>query len=997
MINHTPTGGDESASSPDTIPDISPKLIDEDQRALALNPSQSFIVQAPAGSGKTGLLVRPYLSLLAVVEMPEDILAITFTRKATAEMAERILSALAMSNENSNLAAHEREVWLLAQSALKQDKERGWNLRQNPARLRIKTIDSLCYEMVRSMPWSSRFGAAPDILDSEQSWDFYEEAARKTLDHIEEKNQNAQYVSIILKLVNVQFSRAQKLLAQMLEKRDLWLRGINIRSRDNIEAMWMSAVESELAGNLDIIPDFIKGELDSLSVYAANNLQESGEDHPLLQCLDCTGLYSGSFQSLDCWKGIVRMLLTKNGSKSKPRKTVNIKDGFPPAGKEEKARIKDLLAEIAVKPDLVDAFIQISVLPEPGFSDEQWHTMEALLHILPMAAAELKLLFSENNVADYTEITQRADMALGTEDAPTDLALMMDYRLSHLLMDEVQDTSRAHLDIISGLTRGWVAGDGRTLFFVGDPMQSIYRFREADVVNFLKIQDQGIGEIKPQSLVLETNFRSTKTLVDWFNETFRIIFPKKDDRIHAAVKYATSAGIRPSPETPPVSVNGIEDGDDAELASILANHVANTLSDYPNYSLGVLARSRKHLATIARELRNRGIAFQAVELEALDTRPYIQDLMALTRALSHPADRIAWLAALRGPWCGLELPDLTRLIGSDLYTPVPALIYKALTSQSLEANGHQRLTELMTRLSGPIARQGRVAIRDNVQSAWIRLGGPACVTTDELADCEAYFELLDTLEQNVVTITPGNLGKAVEKLWSQTSSPAQVQLMTIHKSKGLEFDAVFLPYLDRRPGNNNIQLLNWARLGEQNLLVATLSKGDDNEDRFNKYLRSLEKVRQNHEDCRLLYVACTRAKHRLCLYANLKTGNNGEINPPGSGTLLNLLWPVLENSFVDKMHIANEKEVDQNNPPDWMQRIPENWQPRTIPDRLPDIVSRLSPSKGNPESIEFSWASETLRISGIAIHRLMEHSILTGINGKQQIQEINSPKAMPCW
>jgi ATP-dependent helicase/nuclease subunit A len=123
-----------------------------------------------------------------------------------------------------------------------------------------------------------------------------------------------------------------------------------------------------------------------------------------------------------------------------------------------------------------------------------------------------------------------------------------------------------------------------------------------------------------------------------------------------------------------------------------------------------------------------------------------------------------------------------------------------------------------------------------------------------------------------------------------------------------------------------------------------------------------------------LYVACTRARHHLGLYANLKTGNDGEIRPPGSRTFLSLLWPVLENDFIDNLHVVEdvETEADQNDQPDWMQRTSTNWQPPTIPDKLQDIVSTSSPSKNNTESIEFSWASETLRISGIAIHRLVE-------------------------
>ena len=102
-----------------------------------------------------------------------------------------------------------------------------------------------------------------------------------------------------------------------------------------------------------------------------------------------------------------------------------------------------------------------------------------------MAIGELQLLFTEHNQADFIELTQRAEKALGDlgdtgePDNPSELALALDYMLSHLLMDEFQDTSITHFKLIEKLTAGWQRDDGRTVFLVGDPMQSNYRFRES--------------------------------------------------------------------------------------------------------------------------------------------------------------------------------------------------------------------------------------------------------------------------------------------------------------------------------------------------------------------------------------------------------------------------------------------------------------------------------------------------------------------------------------
>jgi len=115
--------------------------VDQPQRDAALDPQRSFIVQAPAGSGKTALLTQRFLRLLATVEQPEEIVAITFTRKAAAEMRGRILKALESARGSEPKEAWERGTWRLARSALQHADERGWRLGENPQRLRVRTID----------------------------------------------------------------------------------------------------------------------------------------------------------------------------------------------------------------------------------------------------------------------------------------------------------------------------------------------------------------------------------------------------------------------------------------------------------------------------------------------------------------------------------------------------------------------------------------------------------------------------------------------------------------------------------------------------------------------------------------------------------------------------------------------------------------------------------------------------------------------------------------
>jgi len=173
-----------------------------------------------------------------------------------------------------------------------------------------------------------------------------------------------------------------------------------------------------------------------------------------------------------------------------------------------KQRMTALLDSLRGHEAFETALAELPLLPPPTYDEASWEVVESLSEVLMLAVAELKLEFTRRGEADFTEIAQGASRALGTAESPTDLALHLDYRIRHLLVDEFQDTSVSQHELLAKLTAGWQAGDGRTLFVVGDPMQSIYRFRQAEVGLYLRARHEGIGNVRLTPLALTVNFRS---------------------------------------------------------------------------------------------------------------------------------------------------------------------------------------------------------------------------------------------------------------------------------------------------------------------------------------------------------------------------------------------------------------------------------------------------------------------------------------------------------
>lgn len=990
--------------------------VDQPQRERALDPRKSFIIQAPAGSGKTELLVRRYLKLLAYVDAPEKILAITFTKKATAEMRMRICNALNHRKANGE-AEDSKELLALADAARANDAKHNWQILANTRRLKIQTIDSFCNELVRRMPWSARFGAPPDII--EDTTLLYQQSSKMTLDYIEQDSAWASASQQLLKLVDADWNKAQGLLASMLGKRDKWMRVLGggylthdpekVDHRAHLEQMWQEHIDAELEKTTSIISKISKNlpvTLMELGAFAANNLMEADIDSPITALHNAKKFPPATHQFMEQWRGIADLILTKGGG---VRKRITKNQGFPPEEVEQKNRVVALLAKFAAHPEAYEALRIVRLLPPPKFSDEQWSSLAALMQLLCLAAAQLRLLFKEANQTDYIELTQRAEMALGDpqdSNNPSDLALAFDYQIMHLLVDEFQDTSTAHIELLTKLTSGWQYDDGRTLFFVGDPMQSIYRFREAEVGNFLQVwEDKRLGDISVEHIALETNFRSDAELVGWFNSVFQEVMPKYNDKTNSAVRYAKAQPYHKLPaqneNQNPISTQ-IHPGiarSPKEEADAIATLIEQTQQQQPDQSIAVLGRTRSHLSEIAITLRQRGIAFQAVELEKLNERPATRDLFAITRALVQPADRIAWLSLLRAPWCGMCLADLVKLSGKPNHAKtIEELWADEKLVNTLSKPGQDQLKRLKNSLSTALEKRGRISIRENVESAWLSLHGPATISEFDLDDCQRYLDLLSRMEERQIEINADNLKQESKDLWAQSGSEMKVQLLTIHKAKGLEFDTVVLPRLDGVPRTSDKPLLRWHKFPQQ-LLIAPLPSSVEQDDPFFQYLAHVEKTHEQNEIRRLLYVACTRACKNLHLFgsATIKASqakssakedgaDEPQFNTPAVASMLALLWspepltPLVKDEYVkveesrsaekknDAVSALSDAEQFQPRP---IQKLPSQWSPPALPQAIP-VNELAADSLDLDESIEFSWAGEIARLSGTVIHQILQ-------------------------
>lgn len=1015
--------GQAAAAAPARAPALRPQD-DEIRRRLAQDDRHSYLVEAPAGSGKTELLLQRYLRLLAKVDDPRAVLAITFTRKAAGEIRERVLKALREADDPT--AALQEETRAAARAALAADQRWGWNLRLQPQWLQILTLDALCQGLARRGPRASGLGGERDMLDDLGARAAYGRATRNLLRQICGQEETGEGLRKIILRADNRVDWLEERLMAMLRRRNQWLRlfgsGRDWQDDENaqlirarLENHWAWYIAQALQPLRGLWPEELIPGILRAARFAAGNLAEASPGCRYWR--EHTELPAFSAEQIAAWQFLAGLFLTQKGAW---REGLNKKNGFPAdktkANVAAKQQCLDLLNRLRDQDELARALGEIQFLPSAPFSEADWGMLRALALLLPRAAAQLAWELERAGQADFMEISLAALRALGSPEMPNELAYQMDCRLRHVLVDEMQDTSRDQMELLQRLTAGWQAEDGRTLFLVGDPKQSIYRFREAEVRLFTATPLR-LPHLNMQPAQLSVNFRSAKHLVDWVNQTFENIFPQGGDAASGQVRF-TPATPRPDPVVSADAEVALEtifyqdkitaSANRAEAKSMLRHIRALQARDGGDVSIAVLARSRNHVNTLAAEMQAQNMEFEAVEMASLGEHSLIQDLRALTRALLYPGDRLAGLAILRAPWCGLTLPDLAAL-GEDLPddpAPHPMPLLEELIEASvgrLSPDGHARLRRTQDILRQ--ARNFRGTLRQRVEAAWLRLGGAACLRpgADDAACLRAFWPSLESAETSGDLPHLSDWELQLGKLYAP-ASPRQggIKLMTIHRAKGLEFDYVLLPQMHRTPQNDSPDPLQALYVpagpetdqdSELPLLGVKLDRNANHEDPHFEYLQRLRDRQEREERKRLLYVAATRARKQLLLFTLVKVNSKGEAQPPASGSLFALLWPKYSHACQARAlawHAARpsspQENMDPANASRPLRRLPREWNlpeppPALIPQRQ-DSVSDAKPS--------FDWAGAAVRQAGTIAHRWLRVIQEEGVElwNKQRIQHL---------
>lgn len=1072
------------------------------ERARALDPSHSFLVQAPAGSGKTYLLTQRFLRLLAQAERPDEIVAITFTIAAAAEMRNRVLEALE-SAESRPVAltpgpqiAEIETLEELAARALHHAKRMGWQILELPSQLRITTIDAFCRGLALQSPLSwgllSGLGGTLNLTNSKEA---HRRAARRTLELLEGQDSPARRsVEALLLWRDNNWQDIEDLIVQMLQNRNRWFQDFVFERdgdwaalRSRLESPFLRAARRKLetvCTMLDRLDGSREYALELARFACANggssipaslaeraelpfNFPAAGREDEVLHLEDAVESYSD----------LASFLLTNGGTWRKPG-GLNKNHGFPPTpqGKAGKDKFGEFVAGLAEEPGLEAALAAFQRATPVRYEEQEWELIRHCFAALRTTAAQLQLVFAETGSVDFTEVAQIAQRVLAPEGGyASDFAQRQADSIRHLLVDEFQDTSRQQHELLARIVAAWPEREGRSCFCVGDPMQSIYGFRDAEVELFERLKTHGFETSSDQDFEpfpfefvrLEANFRTIPSLVNDLNGRFAQVFGQNSDlaTVPGSVQFAAAVAARESDSAAKTELHlafthsGAEDAGAPvssdpettretqlqELVALIRNKLETARQrGLTKYRVAVLARARKSLVPIAAALSEAGIGFRALDLVKLNERQEVQDALTLARALMNPADRTAWLGVLRAPWCGLSLAELHLLASSDdaaiQARPIPVLLEQRLPE--IRAQIGERAFHAAGRVAHVLrlAQAERAAVNGTLgtwlESVWKALGGADTVDRAQAENLSVLWAALDKLAEGELDLLGSGLDAALDELFAlpdpAASSEFGAQLMTIHKSKGLEFEVVLVPDLEARSKGSDHSLMSWLERGLagglaepgpdgeiSEFLIAPIKTKGGEASEAKRWVDGVKKERESLELRRLFYVAATRAREELHLFARPrfvlgKTPGEAVLSKPTG--LLDTAWPAFEEEvtqrFDDWWRGVSAEETDELDTlaaeaaspatnllpmstsalssarPTRIRRLPENY-------AAPDFRRTGAGSEGGaatePVYARIEGGMES-RLLGTAIHALLERFgvLRTTLTPDEALPELDS-------
>ena len=483
-------------------------LPDEQTRNEALDIRRSFHLEAPAGSGKTWLLIGRFLRLLAEIDHPHEIVALTFTNKAAGEMRQRIRDFLAKT-EKGEVPQHPYEQVLLQAATAARERQPAHRL-QAPDGLRIMTFHGFCLHLVQRAPLEASVPPGSKVMPDEEQQQLRLQVAARTIQELLRRPPGDPLrlaVENRLLRLNNNWLALRDELADLLEKRDLLDDLLTLMGRhpdkEQLEEILTERLEFLLKLRLDKCRvAFGATSLGSNWSNFVGHLQKYGAE-AADRLPDILPPADGS--RLENWQEIATTLTTLEG---KPRKRLGPATGFykgfnnttwATSIQELSPASLQYLQDIKGLPLLVDGIANLDTLYD-------------LVLVVGEALNRYRSICRQRSVLDYVELEQAA-LRLFDQENPTDLQLFLDRKIKHLLVDEFQDTSRSQWLLLQQLCSGWQPESSRTLFVVGDPKQSIYAFRKAEVSLFLEATKglplSGQDLFPLESLQLLANFRSS--------------------------------------------------------------------------------------------------------------------------------------------------------------------------------------------------------------------------------------------------------------------------------------------------------------------------------------------------------------------------------------------------------------------------------------------------------------------------------------------------------
>ncbi len=859
---------------------------DAAQRTAALVTTRSHHVESPAGSGKTLLLTRRFLKLLAEVRDPAEILAITFTEKAAGEMRERITGFL---NGRSPASDPDGEMASLAEQALRAHQDKA-HLLASADTLNIMTFHGFCSHIARRAPLEAQVTPDFEVIDEDAQTILIDEIVRAALRGF--------------------FSypatdpRRRAFENRLLYHNNNW-RGITeeftgiIRNRGRFRDL-IALIRSTGEGGISELPEilaqrlrgYVEGRLYNL-MYCFRETElgmnwKGFTDHlsekeaELVMFLP-PSLPGGTWERLPTWQTIANALTTKTGGT--PLKRFGPKNGFYNGfGKTPWGGMITGMGDSCAA-----ALAEIKLLPSPGDMASDMDTLADFIVTAADLIDRYETACRERRVVDFDGLEEAALRAL-TDSDPSEIQLYLDHRIRHLLVDEFQDTNRAQWELVGRLCAGWSPGDGRSLFIVGDPKQSIYSFRNAEVNLFMEAKEgipiPGGGKVPLDTHLLTTNFRSGEELIEWINGLFNRVVMKDPDPDADEVPFSSSEpyGGR---DGGAVSLSLFTDNDrerakDRE-AAWLAGKVGEVLrAAGTDASIGVLLFTRNRIGRYLTALKEHGIPVQVREGIGLMDRPEVVHLMKITEFLANPHDDLAGASLLRSPWSWF---DANRLYETACKEP-ESWIEKILFT----ARSHPEMEPLTQAIENASRRVGRDPLGTTVRGFWEDLDGPRQTASRYgmagVANCMRFFEILEGAHRGTPLETLRQVKATIDSFYEPAdpaASRSPVEMMTIHKAKGLEFDYVFLPFLDWAPLSDvridaPPYLMERVPGTEGEYLVAM---GKDRRRKeippaFN-LLKTFRKKRRWGEAKRLFYVAATRAREALYMSGIAKETEDGAL------------------------------------------------------------------------------------------------------------------------